>query len=96
MVSARFFTEKQASVQRTPNLGIINPVGQLAICAIYGISYAAGLNELSDEIHWPRFWGIHMQLIVFLFLYNIVAVIAEEIGRERLTKLLLGKAGAIT
>lgn len=55
-------------------------------------SFAAGLNELFEEILWPRFWGTHIQLIAFLMLYNIIAVISEEIGRERLMKLLLGKA----
>ncbi len=61
-----------------------------------GGSIAAGLNELPEKIHWPRFWGVHMQLIVFLLLYNIIAVLSEEIGRERLMRLLLGKAGRVT
>jgi hypothetical protein len=61
-----------------------------------GGSIAAGLKMLPEEIHWPRFWGIHIQLIVFLMLYNIIAVLAEEIGRERFMRLLLGKAGRET
>jgi len=57
-----------------------------------GASFAAVLNELPEEIHWPRFWAIHIQLIVFLMFYNIIAVLVEEIGRERFMRLLLGKA----
>jgi hypothetical protein len=32
--------------------------------------------------------------LVFLMLYNIIAVIAEEMGRERFTQLLLDKPGS--
>jgi hypothetical protein len=57
-----------------------------------GASFAAGLNELFGEIHWPKFWGIHILLVAFLMFYNIIAVLSEEIGRERFIRLLLGKA----
>lgn len=54
-------------------------------------SLAAGLEQLSVAVHWPRFWGTHLQLLVLISLYNTIAVIAEEMGRDRFTQLLLGK-----
>lgn len=54
-------------------------------------SLGAGFDELATAVNWPRFWGTHIQLLVLLALYNTIAVIAEELGRERFTKLLLGK-----
>tara|TARA_R110001599_G_scaffold91341_3_gene239962 strand:- start:6671 stop:7138 length:468 start_codon:yes stop_codon:yes gene_type:complete len=57
-------------------------------------SFVVGLDKLAEEIHWARFWGTHIQLLTFLALYNTLAVIAEELGRERFTRLLFGKSGA--
>ena len=54
-------------------------------------SVGAGLDKLAEEIHWARFWGTHLQLLIFLALYNTLAVIAEEMGRDRFIKLLFGK-----
>jgi hypothetical protein len=54
-------------------------------------SIGAGFNKLTTAVNWPRFWGTHIQLLVLLGLYNIIAVMAEELGRERFTELLLGK-----
>ena len=54
-------------------------------------SLGDGFDELANAVNWPRFWGTHIQLLVLLTLYNIIAVIAEELGRERFTQLLLGK-----
>jgi len=56
-------------------------------------SFGAGMDKLGDEIHWPLFWGTHIQLLAFLALYNIIAVVAEEMGRERFTRLMFGKSG---
>jgi len=57
-------------------------------------SFGAGLDKLAEEVHWARFWGTHIQLLSFLALYNMLAVIVEEMGRERFTRLLFGKSGA--
>jgi membrane protease YdiL (CAAX protease family) len=54
-------------------------------------SLGAGFNELANAVNWPRFWGTHIQLLVLLGIYNIIAVLAEELGRERFIELLLGK-----
>jgi hypothetical protein len=54
-------------------------------------SLAAGFDQLASEVNWPQFWGTHIQLVVLIGLYNIIAVIAEEMGREQFTQLLLGK-----
>ena len=59
-------------------------------------SIGAALQNFTEEIHWARFWGTHIQLLVFLVLYNTLAVIAEEMGRERFTKLMFGKASKIS
>lgn len=56
-------------------------------------SIGTGLSHLADEIQWARFWGTHIQLLVFIILYNTLAVIAEELGRDRFTKMLFGKPG---
>jgi hypothetical protein len=56
-------------------------------------SLGAGFERLMEEIHWARFWGTHIQLSIFLALYNTLAVITEEMGRDRFTKLLFGKSG---
>ena len=57
-------------------------------------SVGAGLDKLAEEIHWGRFWGTHIQLLVSLAMYNTLAVIAKEMGRDRFTRLLFGKSGA--
>lgn len=57
-------------------------------------SLGAGFDKLATEVNWPRFWATHIQLLAFLMLYNIIAVIAEEMGRERFTQLLLDKPGS--
>jgi len=57
-------------------------------------SVGAGLDKLVEEIHWGRFWGTHIQLLTFLALYNTLAVIAKEMGRDRFIRLLFGKSGA--
>jgi hypothetical protein len=54
-------------------------------------SLGAGFDALAHAVNWSRFWGTHIQLLVLLALYNIIAVIAEELGKENFTKLLLGK-----
>jgi hypothetical protein len=56
-------------------------------------SLAAAYAELGTAVDWPRFWGTHIQLLVLLALYNTIAVIAEELGREHFTRLLLGRPG---
>jgi hypothetical protein len=57
-------------------------------------SLEAGFDRLTHAVIWPHFWGTHIQLLVLLALYNIIAVIAEELGRDTFTQLLLGKPGS--
>jgi hypothetical protein len=57
-------------------------------------SMGAALSKFVEEVQWARFWGTHILLLVFLALYNILAVIVEEMGRDRFRQMLFSESRA--
>ncbi len=51
-------------------------------------SLAAAASKVGDEVYWPRFWASHILLLMFLALYNVVAVMMEAMGKQKVHALL--------
>lgn len=53
-----------------------------------GLTSASG--HLIEEVHWPRFWGTHTLLGVFLFLYSFGTALIGVIGGDRCLEIFFG------
>lgn len=49
------------------------------------------MENLFDEIHWARFWAIHILLGVFLTFYAFVTTLIGLVGREAFLDAFLGR-----
>ena len=45
-------------------------------------------EHLIEEITWPRFWAIHIYVLVFLVIYNVATGVIDAIGRQEILKIL--------
>jgi hypothetical protein len=57
---------------------------------------AVALRHALDEVHWPRFWGTHILLVLFLFFYCSAAELVRRLGADRVTEIFLGRSAQRT
>jgi hypothetical protein len=57
-------------------------------------SAAAAMTKVMTEVYWPRFWASHIMLVLFLSMYNIIAVMMEAMGKQQVHHLLFSRGGA--
>ncbi|MEE4191769.1 MAG: hypothetical protein V2I66_09315 [Halieaceae bacterium] len=57
-------------------------------------SAGAAIAAMREEVYWPHFWAAHILLLVFLALYNIIAVMMEAMGAAQVHRLLFSHEAA--
>jgi hypothetical protein len=50
----------------------------------------AASRHVVEQVHWPRFWGTHILLVLFLFFYCAAAEVIRTLGAARFTEIFLG------
>ena len=53
-------------------------------------SISVAARHLSDELNWPRFWGIHIIYLILLVIYIVSTVIIDLIGRDEFIRTFIG------
>ena len=57
-------------------------------------SVSGGWAVLLEEVYWPRFWAVHILMLVFLAFYNIIAVTVEVMGAAEFRRMIFAKPSA--
>ena len=64
---------------------------ELVPLALKSGSFAAGWDRYLAEVHWPRFWAIHLFLAMMLFIFVASREFVLAVGTERARRLFFGR-----